>query len=375
MNNLPTFKLEEYLNRYEFTAPHLLCCSDAESMGMQELLSMANTEEQQLWQNLRLSYTESTGHPLLRATIAQALYPALQADNILCFAGAEDGIFCALNALCQPKDHIIVGTPCYQSLLSLPQARDCAITPIELKEENQWQLNIEQVRKAITPATKLMVINFPHNPTGQILDPATQQELIALLDQHGIWLFSDEVYLGLGVNPNPWAQPAATQYKRALSLGVMSKSFGMAGLRIGWIACQDKTLLEKIAAIKNYTSICNSGPSEILSIIALRNKETILARTNEIVRKNRIILDQFFLKYAHLFSWVPPQGGCTGFVRYLGKGTVEEFCEKVRTEAGILLMPASVYDTESKHFRIGFGRSNMPAILSKFEQWLKSLVS
>ena len=375
MNLLPIFKLEEYFNRYEFTVPHLLCSSDAESMAMHDLLAMANQEELQLWQSLRLGYTESKGHPQLLQIIAQELYSPLQASNILCFAGAEDGIFCAFNALCEPQDHIIVVTPCYQSLLSIPQSRGCTITMIELEEEHHWQLIVDDVRNAITSITKLLVINFPHNPTGQVLDPATQHELISLLDQHKIILFSDEVYLGLAsFSDSQFLPPAATQYKRALSLGVMSKSFGLAGLRIGWVACQDETILEQIASVKTYTSMCNSGPSEVLSIIAVRNKEKILARTNEIVRANRAVLDQFFVKYAHLFSWVSPQGGCTGFVHFLGNGTVEEFCDRARKEAGILLLPGSVYCySGTKHFRIGFGRASMPEIIKIFEQWLDQL--
>lgn len=370
MNNLPTFKLEEYLGHYEFKAPALLCCSDGETIEMHELLKLASPTERKLWEELTLGYTPVAGHPLLRTTIAQELYPTLTAENILCFAGAEEGIFCALSALCEPADHVILVTPCYQSLLEIPRTKGCNITTLVLEEKNAWRLDLEHLAQAITPQTKAVIINFPHNPTGQILTTHEQKQLIDLLRPQGIWLFADEVYLGLE-NPTAACAPApALSYERALSLGVMSKSFGMAGLRIGWIASQDIHVLKKIEAVKHYTSICNSAPAEILAIIALRNKEKILTTTNAITAFNQQLLDAFFIRHAELFSWVAPRGGCTGFVRYHGPESIDQFCTNAREEAGILLLPGTIYDVSSPHFRIGFGRKNMPEVLQKFEEWI-----
>jgi aspartate/methionine/tyrosine aminotransferase len=263
-----------------------------------------------------------------------------------------------------------VVTPCYQSLLEIPKIKGCTLTTVELKEEQQWRLNFEAVARAITPKTKCMVINFPHNPTGQVITQEELQRLITLLDKHGIWLFSDEVYRLLAKPSTPWALPAAEIYPRALSLGVMSKAFGMAGLRVGWIACQDHALLKKIEQIKHYTSICNSAPAELLSLISLSNKDTILNRNNAIVSENLALLDAFFSERSNLFSWVRPQGGCVGLVQYKKPESVNVFCDRLVQEAGILLLPASVYDTETNHFRIGFGRTTMPEVLDRFKHYL-----
>lgn len=146
----------------------------------------------------------------------------------------------------------------------------------------------------------------------------------------------------------------------------------MAGLRIGWIACQNEELLKKIEQMKHYTTICNSAPSEIISLIALKNKDRILARNNQIVADNLQLLDQFMEQYENLFQWIRPQGGCTGFVKYKGQDTVEDFTARLVKEKGVLLMPASIYDHPSKHFRIGFGRKNMPEALNKFKEFLQS---
>lgn len=365
--NLNLFKLEEYLTQYEFSSPYLLCCSDAESFSMSEVIAIADKEEQDLWENLSLKYTEPFGHPLLRKTIAKAMYQKMESDNILCFAGAEEGIYCALQVLCELGDHVIVLTPCYQSLKEIPRTKGCEVTAIELKEENHWKINLEEIKQAIQSNTKCLVMNFPHNPTGQVISQEELTALVALLEQHGIWLFSDEVYRDLGMSQKPWAMTAADSYDRALSLGVMSKAFGMAGLRVGWVACQNKAIIHEIKRMKDYVSICNSAPSEVLSLIALRNKQHFLNRNNQIVCHNLALLDAFFLKYSDRFEWVKPQGGCVGFVRYLSDESVDVFCERLVKQHGILLMPASIYDFPSNHFRIGFGRRNMPEVLALLE--------
>lgn len=365
------FKLEEYLGKYEFSAKHLLCCSDAESFQMSDILSLASPEEKELWDNLRLGYTEVQGFPLLRKVVADKFYKGLEADNIFMFAGAEEGIFCTLHALIEEGDHVVVLTPCYQSLLEIPRLKGADVSEVALKEKNDWRIDLNEIKDAIRPKTKCVVINFPHNPTGQVIDEDELKGLIDLCKQNGIWLFSDEVYRLLGKPNKPWSTPSACVYDRAISLWVMSKAFGLAGLRIGWIACKDKTILKKIEYTKHYTSICNSAPAEILSLISLRNNDKLLERNNQIVEENLKILDKFFIEYSHLFEWVKPQGGCVGFVKYKGAESVDAFCDRLVKESGVLLMPASIYSHESNHFRIGFGRKNMPESLERFKEFLK----
>jgi len=174
----------------------------------------------------------------------------------------------------------------------------------------------------------------------------------------------------LGNPSEGWSLPAAVVYDKAISLGVMSKAYGLAGLRVGWIACKDKEILKKIEQVKHYTTICNSAPSEVISLIALKNQESILHRNNMIVRKNMELLDTFLNRNRELFSWVRPHGGCVGFINYNSNESVEMLSSRAVEKAGVLLLPASIYETNSNHFRIGYGRSNMPEALSKFEEFL-----
>lgn len=366
-----TFKLEEYLARYEFSAPYLMCSSDPQSMLVKDVLALAPAEEKGMWDNLDLSYTTPEGHPLLREAIAKQLYPGLEKEQILCFAGAEDGIFCTLFGVVEPSDHLIVITPCYQSLLELPKAKGCSITTVELQEANNWQIDLNAIKTAIKPNTKWLVMNFPHNPTGQVISPNDLTELIQILDANNIWLFCDEVYRLMGSFDTVWSPPAACVYPKALSLGVMSKSFGMAGLRVGWIACQDKSMLKKLEHVKYYTSICNSTLSEIISLIAVRQKDAILGRVNQIVNYNLQCIDEFMKTHREHFSWVRPKGGGVGLVHYHRSESVDDFCHRLVQSEGVLLMPGSIFEMTSNHFRIGFGRQNFPEVLAKLEAFLK----
>jgi aspartate/methionine/tyrosine aminotransferase len=368
---IPDFKLEEFWKKYEFTSPYLLCCSDAETWSLQELLAAADPDSKKLWQSLSLGYTESPGHPLLREEIAR-LYPSLKAEEILTFAGAEEGIYCTMRVLVEPGDHVIVVQPCYQSLITLPQAFGGEITAIQLKPENQWNLDIEDVKKAFRFNTKLLVLNYPHNPTGAVLDKKTLEDLILLARNAGAYIFCDEVYRYLEVDETKRTPAIADAYEKGISLNVMTKSFGLAGLRIGWLATQEANFLKKVGSYKLYTSICNSAPSEILAIMALRAKEQILQRNRDICMKNLDILDGFMKRSQKYLSWIRPQSGTVATLKLLLPVSIDTFAEDlVRTE-GVLIMPGSVFDLPGNFFRIGFGKRNMPEIIKRFETYVQS---
>lgn len=361
----PQFKLESYLAKREFVAPYNLCASDLETHSMHEIIQMADKEGKKLWEDLELSYTETEGNPLLRDEVSKLYTNEVHAENILCFAGAEEGIYCAFQTLLTSQDHAIVITPCYQSLESIP-ASISLVTKVKLEYEKNWQLDIHTVEKAIRSNTKLIIINFPHNPTGALISAQQQQELIALARKHNLWIFSDEVYRLLEINPEDRIAPFASVYERGISLSVMSKAYGLAGLRIGWIACQDTKLLKQMNELKHYLSICNSAPSEILALIALRASNKIHERNQMIMNKNLLLLEDFFQEYNEWFEWVKPKGGCIGYPLFKGKGTIEQFADALLNEQGALILPSTIYEENSKHFRIGFGRKSFPIGLEKF---------
>jgi aspartate/methionine/tyrosine aminotransferase len=375
MTWLPDFRLESYFSRWEFTARHHLTASDIESMSLAELLALADDADRTAFENLRLGYTETWGDPALREAIAQT-YEHVTADDVLCFAGAEEALYLAMTVLLDAGDHAVVVTPNYQSAETVPLAR-CAVTGVALDPDDDWALDLDQVRAALRPNTKVLSVNFPHNPTGKVIDAADFRELARLCDDRGIHLFSDEVYRGVERDPARTLPQAADLSGRALSLNVLSKALGLPGLRIGWIACRDRELLTRLERAKHYTSICNAAPSEALALIALRARERILARNRRLIADNLPVFDAFFAEFADLFEWRAPDGGCVAYPRYLGADGVEEFCARLVEEAGVLLLPASVYSSEltptpTDRFRVGVGRADPREGLAAFAAWLRA---
>ena len=361
------FALERYFARWEFAVEHVLCASDVEGYGMSDLLALADGETRDLWDRLTLGYTESTGHPLLRREIA-ALYDGIEPDDVLVFAGAEEGIFCLLNVLLGPGDHAIVTWPGYQSLYEIGRATGAEVTLHELREDAGWALDLDLLRRQLTPATRLIVVNAPHNPTGMLPDRATFDGLVALAEEAGAHLLLDEVYRYLEFDDADRLPAGTDATDRGVSLGVMSKSFAMAGLRIGWLASRDRELLARCAAFKDYTTICSSAPAEILALIGLRARHTVLARSRGIVAANLERLDAFFDAWADRFSWVRPRAGSVGFARLTVPGvTIDDWATDLVEAEGVLLLPGSQFGFGGNHFRIGFGRTDLPTALERLE--------
>lgn len=361
---LPDFRLETHFSKWEFKAEHHLTASDAESMSMRELLEYATPEQREAFDDFWLGYTETWGATDLREAIANT-FESRTADEVLCFAGASEGIFAANNVLLDADSHAIVVTPNYQSHETLP-VEICEATGVPLDPADGWSLDIDRVAAAIKPNTKLVTINFPHNPTGTILSHDRYDALIELCRRHGIYILHDEIFHGLGPTGTEHLPLIADVYERGLSLGVMSKSYGLPGLRIGWIACQDRDVLEKMERLKHYLSICSSGPSERLAIIGLQNREALLARNNAIIDENLPKWDAFFAQFEDFFEWTRPQGSCMAFPRYLGSEGVEAFATQLVEQAGVLVLPSTIYrsdlgPTPTDRFRIGAGRRGLDA--------------
>jgi len=362
------FALERYFARWEFAVDHLLCASDVQGYPMAELLALADDDMRRMWDGLTLGYTESTGHPLLRAEIA-SLYEDLEPDDVLAFAGAEEAIFCLANVLLSPGDHAVVTWPGYQSLYEVARGAGADVTLHELREEHGWAIDIDLLRSQVTPSTRLVVVNAPHNPTGMQPDRATFDALVALAEEVGAQILVDEVYRFLEFDGVERLPAGADASPRGISLGVMSKSFAMAGLRIGWLATRDRDVLERCARFKDYTTICSSAPSEVLALIGLRARETVLARSRSIVADNLVALDTFFDAWSDRFTWVRPRAGSVGFPRLTVPGvSIDAWAAGLVEAEGVLLLPGSQFDYGGNHFRLGFGRADLPIALERLER-------
>jgi aspartate/methionine/tyrosine aminotransferase len=367
------FALERYFARWEFAVKHVLCASDVEGWRMAELLELADDETRSMWDGLRLGYTESTGHPLLRREIA-SLYDSIEADDVVVFAGAEEAIYCLLTTSLEPGDHVIVTWPGYQSLYELARAAGAHVSLHALREDDGWSLDVDRLIRSFRPETHIVVVNAPHNPTGMLPTEEEWRRLAAACAEAGIRLVADEVYRFLEHDGAPTLPAGADLDERAISIGVMSKSFAMAGLRIGWLATRDRNVLDRCARLKDYTTICSSAPSEVLALIGLRARDRVLARSREIVGANLPILDDFFARHEDALGWVRPRGGSTAFPRLVPDGptgsSADRFAARLVEATGVLLLPSSTFGFGDSHVRIGLGRTDLPKALNAVEAFL-----
>ncbi|KAG2493943.1 hypothetical protein HYH03_007873 [Edaphochlamys debaryana] len=378
---LPPFKLERYFAKWEFTAPHLLCCSDCEPLQLGELLGLADKDSLSRWENLRLSYGETRGMPELREEIAK-LYDSVTPDNVI-VAAPQECVYLAMRALLRPGDHVVVTYPGYQSLYQMALSLGCEVElwGLELGPEGAAAFDVEKFKALLRPTTRLAVVNFPHNPSGWLPGGAQWGDIVGACRGVGAHLFSDEIYRLMEFDPAARLPAAADVYDKAISLGGLSKAFGLPGLRVGWLAVQPamRPFLDRVAELRDYTTICGSQPSELLGLVALRAREAVLERSMRTVRGNLEVLAAFMKEWSHVFRYSPPAAGSVGFPSlqplYRPGESVEAFCDRLVQACGVLLLPASVYDhcpsEAGRHFRVGLGRRDLPACLEVLRGFLR----
>ena len=364
---LPHFKLERYFAKYEFNVDYVLCSSDCESLSIQDLLAF-EPDVVDRFQRHWLGYTESMGSPSLRGEICR-MYGDIQPEQVLVHTGAEEAIFLFMHAALNAKDHVIVHWPCYQSLVEVARSIGCRVSLWKAREENGWALNLDELKQSIQSDTKAIIINTPHNPTGYLMPSDEFQEVSRIAGFNGIILFSDEVYRESEFREKDRLPAACDLEEHAVSLGVMSKTYGLPGLRIGWIATHNAEIYNRMAALKDYTTICNSAPSEFLAELALRHRKALAERNLGIIAGNLEVIDEFFARHPNRFAWQRPQAGSIGFPRLIGED-VHDFCKELVEKAGVLLLPGSLYDDQGNHFRVGFGRKNFPDAIARLEDFL-----
>jgi aspartate/methionine/tyrosine aminotransferase len=363
------FKLERFFTAHEFAVEHSLCSSDCEAMTIAEVLALEKDATEK-FHNHWLGYTESKGSPALREDIT-AIYSSIKANDIIVCSGAQEPIFLFSQAMLKSGDEVVVQFPCYQSVHAVPESIGCKVVNWGVKyNNNQPVFDVEELATLVNHNTKAIYINSPHNPTGHHFTQEEQAAIIAIARKYNCLIFSDEVFRESEHSPEYKIPAMADMYENGISLGVLSKSYGLPGLRIGWIATKRKDIIEKISILKEYTTICNAAPSEFLAGVALRNRAAILKRNLRIIQDNISLLNIFFNTYAHLFSWKAPIAGPTSFVKMNFEYDDVAFAEKLIAEKKVLILPGEMYDYKG-FFRIGFTRKDMPIALDKFEAFIK----
>ena len=368
--DIAPFATEHFFARYEFNTPFQLCNSDCETITVGELLHLAEEDDTAL-ENLGLGYTETAGDPELRQSVA-GLYTSVSPQEVVMLGAPVEGIYLLAQAACGPGDEVVVLVPAYDAL---PAVCEHAVLNENVKRwelepsEQGWRLNFDTLRALVTDRTKMIVVNFPHNPTG--FQPSKEQleTITAIAEQAGALLFCDEMYYGLW-HSGTRAVPSAADLSRSASvLGGLSKSYGLPGLRTGWLILRDKALRDKVINWKFYTTICASAPSEFLAKAALKAGDILVNRSIRQIEKNLDIAEAFFSRHADMFSWKRPMAGSVSLVE-MGVPSVSAFAEKLAREAGVLILPAEAMGYHDRYMRMGFGRTGFSEALERFEEYV-----
>ncbi len=346
------FDLERWQSTWENRVRYNLTESGVHPLSIGELLELAGAPARPLLE-VRLGYSQSNGTDLLRSRIA-ALYPGVSPDQILVTTGSSEANFVVCWRLIEPRDKVAVMLPNYLQTWGLAQTFGAEVRGLHLRPERQWEPAPEEIRAAIAPGTKLVVVTNPHNPTGHVLSNDMRDAIVERAAEVGAWLLADEVYQGAEVDgrttPSFWGS-----YERVIVVNGLSKAYGLPGLRIGWLIAPPGFSAEAWAR-HDYTTIGPSGASDHLAAVALepRVRGELLARTRRILRTNYPVLETWLRGFGDTFSWQPPQAGAICLVKYRQAVGALDVVERVRAEYDVLLVPGDHFGLPN-HLRFGYG--------------------
>jgi aspartate/methionine/tyrosine aminotransferase len=303
--------------------------------------------------------------------IAEA-YAAATAEDIVILGTPIEGIYLIARAILEPGDGVVVLTPAYDALINMfehvvgaANVKRWAFNPTA----TGWQLDFDRLNALITPQTRLLIVNFPHNPTGYLPTPDQLNRLAAVVEEHDLWLFCDEMYYGLVHSGTPPVPSAADVTSRAVVLSGLSKTYGLPGLRTGWLVIQDAELRQNVINWKYYTSICPPAPSEFLALAAWQVRDQLRDRNIAQIERNLALAEAFFDRWPALFTWRRPLAGSTALVG-MHVPSVTAYAAQLAQAAGVLIHPATTLGYDDQHMRMGFGRRGFGEALKKFEGYL-----
>ena len=361
------FEIERFFRQHEFSAPYGISSSDCEPLTLDELLAYASPQRREQFEKLWLGYTEAQGDPELRAAVA-SMHTDIDARHVTEVV-PEEGIYLTLNALLEAGDHVVAIAPSFQSLWEIARAKGCQLSFWQQRQtETGWRFDIDELEALLRPETKMLIVNFPHNPSGCLPSRADFERIVGLARKHNVILFSDEIYRFSERDPAMRLPSACELYERAIVLGGLSKCFGLPGLRVGWLISRDDSLTHEIQELKSYTTICGSGPSELLALIGLENWPALTQRTVDIVSSNIALCREFFGRYDGLFWVCYPRAGTITLVELRADVAVDDFAQAAVQEGGVMVLPASVMKFDGNFFRLGLGRRSLPHALEPLEQ-------
>jgi aspartate/methionine/tyrosine aminotransferase len=361
---IETFALERWMTTYEFAVAADITESGVSPLTMEEVLALAPEDERRelsmVLAKTRLGYSEAPGSLELRSLLA-ASYRSTGPENILVTTGAIEANFLLCNVLLNAGDHVVAVSPAYQQLNSLPRAIGCDLDLWRIRPENGFRYDLDELERLVTPRTRLIVLNTPHNPTGTMLSAAELRRVYDLAESVDASILCDEAYRWLELpGGTPMPEPMRNLGDCAISVGTFSKPFGLPGLRVGWLAAPPE-IVAACWRMRDYVSLSPAKLSDTLAAIAFRHRERVFARTRAILAQNLPAARAWFADQAEFAAWHPPQGGLLSLFRYAFNMPSLELANRLAEEYGVMLAPGSAFDYEG-HLRLGLGAD--PATLA-----------
>lgn len=366
------FETEDYFGRYEFSQPYLLAASDCETVSLGDLVTLGGGSMAEL-ADVQLGYPTMEGSETLRTSIS-ACYSTVRPDQVLVLGTPGEGIYVTMRTLLAAGDHVVVLTPAYDALLNLPEEFGCRLSRWYLTRDNDksaWILDLPALERILAGGARLLVVNFPHNPTGFLPTRDELEQIVRLCRTYHVTLFADEMYRGLEYLPSDTLPSVADLDETAIALAGASKTLGLPGLRLGWLTIKDPARYRDVLNTKTYTSMCSTRASEYLGVMAINASPQLIAKNLEIIRGNMELATNFFQKWRKRLRWLPPSAGSVSLVEVLD-GSAEALCHTLATRHGIVLLPSRFMGCPGEYVRVGLGRKNFGDGLTALDQVLSS---
>ena len=347
------FAVEEWMNAWEVGAKYNIAETCVDSISMNELFELTGEDKTEFLNRLcarRLSYGYIEGLPEFRKGVC-GLYKTLNIENIVPTHGASGANHHVFYSLISPGDRVVSIMPTYQQLYSIPESYGADVQILHLSKENNYLPDLEKLRRLVTPKTKMICINNPNNPTGALMSEQILREIVEIARSADAWILCDEVYRHLS-QEDGWCPSIVDLYEKGISVSSMSKVFSLAGLRLGWIATHDMSVVKSCLSHRDYNLVSCGVFDEMLAAVALKHRDKLLERSRKIVRENLQILDDWVGSEPHV-SYVKPKAGTTALVYYDLDISSYEFCEEMYKKTGAFVTPGDCFEVPHS-MRIGY---------------------
>jgi aspartate/methionine/tyrosine aminotransferase len=355
LRHLPPFRLERWFAEFEFVpGMRNLAASGPFAVTTRELLELEGAETTARYLDLDLDYIENPGSDSLRQAVAN-LYTTLDAGDVRITSGASEALLLLIWTTATPGINIVIEEPCYGNVPGIAQSLEIEVRRLPLRQEDGWKPDLEQLARLIDGKTRLVYLVHPHNPTGSVLREEEMQAIAAMTESAGAILVNDEVFRLIALDDEPLPS-VVDVVENAVSIGDMTKPWGLGGLRVGWIASRQRGLLDLLSSARDYSTMCSSAPGAFLAELALRHSAQIITPRLAAARANRDQLAETITRFRGTLSWRRPEAGYTAFVQMPTHLSPSAFCRRLAQERRLLLLPGEVYGSAYERFvRIGFG--------------------